>query len=264
MSALELTASRDLYLCHTSTVFTVSFLPRDDTLEVRIRSKYLDQAARNVTCTNVVAVAFYPFTLYPGACVYVMTLWQQSAGGHDPLTIHHPFLHFTDNLKHPADLHPPRSAARRALRFSQSEVDSSLQSWATGLGWRFARSPAGYLVASRQQVRPTQIQPAAPDMSEALAAWRCPICQDDMQEDRDLVSAHDAPKGSDGKQVLHVFHRHCLNTWHTRDRDSLNPCPICRAKLAPQPPQTRWVPGNTTVQARMDTNPFIVSHHLWN
>jgi len=126
---------------------------------------------------------------------------------------------------------------------------------------------------------------ATDDDKAILDAWTCCICHDGLQraelswqhaeevedweeldniagniEKNELLSAH-APSTPN---LHHVFHRKCLEHWYGNSRS----CPTCRDPLVPRPLPDVWSPGNTKMQARMETklltthaarNPYITS-----
>jgi hypothetical protein len=124
-------------------VFTVSFetCSCGDTLQVRWRARYPDQAHRNARCPNVVAVAFYPLATRRVAA-YVMSLWRWDAEHGERVLLNHNFLHSSGYNEHadedPGQLFPTgwSSEVHRALRFSQALVDQSIADnlWATRVG----------------------------------------------------------------------------------------------------------------------------------
>lgn len=95
---------------------------------------------------------------------------------------------------------------------------------------------------------------ATEDGKKELEKWECAICMEGITEDRELVSAHDVHDTLDGRQIVHTFHRKCLQRWPKRT------CPYrCENKIVQKPLLDRWSPGNTTLRALMGANPFIVA-----
>ncbi len=206
-----------------------------------------------------------------------MSLWQWNAERGETALLNHDVLHWKhDADRDPAKLDPPGDElrVRQALRFHHSAVDQSV-AWATGLGWYIVRRPDVCLLAPTPPPLPLdqfKLTELYDDISEVFAnaenagnsaAWQCQICFDGLQEDHDLVSAHEAfhPRteashpGTE-KQILHVFHKRCLETWKNQYGSG---CPMCKKTLHIKPMEAQWVIGNTRVSARMDTNPFIVN-----
>ena len=76
------------------------------------------------------------------------------------------------------------------------------------------------------------------------------------------------PPGTDTKQVMHVFHKKCLQKWLIRNLTcplckikidpKVDPKPLIDPKIDPKPSLDYWKLGNTTLAARMGENPFIV------
>ena len=87
--------------------------------------------------------------------------------------------------------------------------------------------------------------------AKTMRAWQCGICMEGMDEDTggssELEAAHAGTVSADGTHVLHVFHRHCLQSW----RDNKSNCPTCRLPLQTEPLVNVWVAGNTTLARRM-------------
>lgn len=93
-----------------------------------------------------------------------------------------------------------------------------------------------------------------PEGKNELEKWECAICMEGINEGRELASAHEAHKKQDGSQILHTFHRKCLQKWNT------GKCPTCKTDIVQKPLLDRWSPANTELKALMGENPFIVAH----
>jgi sugar lactone lactonase YvrE len=94
---------------------------------------------------------------------------------------------------------------------------------------------------------------ATSDGKKELENWECAICMEGINEGRELASAHEGHKKQDGTQVVHTFHRKCLQKWNT------GKCPTCKIDIDPKPLLDRWV-AKTTLKALMGENPFIVAN----
>jgi hypothetical protein len=235
---------------------------------------------------DVVAVAFYPVVLGRTKLpVYVMSVWRWNADHNKRMLVRHEFLHgegYNERAdQDPGELSPVNNRnenVQDCLRFSRAEVDRSLEEnlWAQ-FGWNVARHADGYVVAWRNE--PMQLMHAGPrrrsdvdkicdrndDDKLVLEKWKCSICFNGIEENRELVSAHDATNIEGGKRRMHVFHKICLDTWIRKSIDDHNEpkCPICKGDMSLKPLLARWKSvydvGKMTLQASMGENPFIVA-----
>ncbi len=87
----------------------------------------------------------------------------------------------------------------------------------------------------------------------------CGICLDGKEAGRELVAAHAEYVDVDGKHVLHVFHRHCLQQWRAMHSNCSELCPTCKRPLHTRPLTAVWTPGITRLSAHMGVNPYMVS-----
>jgi hypothetical protein len=87
--------------------------------------------------------------------------------------------------------------------------------------------------------------------------WECGICLDGLEAGSQLVAAHAAYEDANGRHVLHVFHRHCLERWRTEARDCSGLCPTCKRPLHTRPLPAVWTPGITRLSEHMGVNPYM-------
>ena len=73
------------------------------------------------------------------------------------------------------------------------------------------------------------------------------------------MAAHHAFVDADGKHVLHVFHRKCLRKLRRSQSPWSKLCPTCKKPLDERPLPSVWIPGNTTLTARMGV---VMAHHV--
>jgi hypothetical protein len=252
-------------------------------------SRSANQTYSNGYWDNIETVSFYPLRDTPQ---YVMSLWQRYGTGQRLQPIDHPLLHFRDiNSNHfysVANLHPPgfNSRVRRALRFSQPEVDTAIDLSAARHNWDAPhfRFPAGYLALTRrwhpdvQRALPAAAEPeqqaagaaaenydisallaaATDNDAQQLRAWICGICKEGIEAGSELTAAHQVKDEETGQVVgVHVFHKQCLLDWQASGQHNSDKCPTCRDKMEPKQLPDVWSAG-MTVNARMGANPYTV------
>jgi hypothetical protein len=186
------------------------------------------------------------------------------------------------------------------LVFDENEVYDIRIRLRIALGLQMSLLLNPFLIQLMPAIQPAEPQPAAgaaagaaadvsADISALLAAagcteadnlraWRCAICFDGIETDRELMVAHGAhvvaatqpggaqpggaqPGGAQRfTQLLHVFHRHCLRNWQAW-KGTTAACPTCKQALHPRPLPAVWSEhdGNMTLGARMGENPYIVT-----
>jgi hypothetical protein len=173
----------------------------------------------------------------------------------------------------------------RALKFHWDDLKKTLNrvppNWFDEFGWKYQKNVYRQALPALTEyhlviTHPEWICPPPPQTSDVdiirgrhpddmreLEKWKCSICFSGIEDDRELVSAHDETNGG-GKRILHVFHKKCLDEWIRRpssDHDEAK-CPMCRRDMNPKHLLARWKlehVGNTTVAARTGENPFIVA-----
>jgi hypothetical protein len=94
---------------------------------------------------------------------------------------------------------------------------------------------------------------------EDLNTWKCAICSEGIDECNKLIAAHPAFVGANGKHVLHVFHRKCLQNLGRSPGPWSQKCPTCTMPLHPSPLPRVWIPQHTTLNARMGV---VMAHHV--
>jgi hypothetical protein len=199
--------------------------------------------------------------------------------------IDHPLLHFRhlpSDLYAIDDLYPPgfNSRVRRALRFSQPEVDAAIDLSAARLNWEVFRYPVGFLALSRRRdARAVPVPLPEPEQQAAgtaaenydisallaaatdndaqhLRAWICGICKEGIEAGSELTAAHQVKDAATGQVVgFHVFHKQCLSNWQSSNQQAK--CPTCRHEIEPKPLPAVWSAG-MTVNARMGANLYSV------
>ena len=226
---------------------------------------------------DVVAVAFYPVDLPSQQCsfpvpVYVMSVWRWNARENENMLVAHQFL-YAEGYNARADNDPDQlsnvdkenSKVQKCLRLPRDKIDKSFDQylWEQFFGFNVARHARGYVVASMLRIPAPaphdHLQALLRDMQiketdgHILAEWKCAICLGGLEEGRDLVSAHDALERRGGGQLLHVFHKRCLDRWKVLKAE----CPFrCEPSLCPRLLETVWKNGTTTLSARMGANPY--------
>jgi hypothetical protein len=297
LNTLEITATHEIYRNYYAAQFIVSFRARGDGLiDVVCMSRDPEYAERNVSFSHIQKVAFYPLDPCHGP-LYVMSLWFQGASrpiDHEFLHVERYDSDVDAEELHPVspeELNPPRwtNRVRAALRFLQVKVDGSFAKnlWDTQLGWAVNREDVErenlvcsnivqhdgrFLLANRRSAPEpgdcdisALLAAATPDDHERLRAWECAICHEKIDEGTDegrkLVAAHDPhmttqPDGT-AQELLHVFHRHCLEEWRLTNSGCSNRCPTCKKPIHTRPLSEVWSAG-TTLNARMG-NPYLAA-----
>ena len=139
----------------------------------------------------------------------------------------------------------------RALKFHLDDLNKTLNrappNWFSEFGWKYKKKAYPQVLPALTEyhmviTHPEWICPPPPSTSDVdiirgrheddrdeLENWHCSICFYGIEDDRELVSAHDETYGEGGKRILHLFHKKCLDIWiriHSSVHDEAK-CPIC-------------------------------------
>ena len=106
----------------------------------------------------------------------------------------------------------------------------------------------------------SELRAAANDTEkEQLDRWRCALCSDGIDNDKNLMAAHPPHVDAEGRHVMHVFHQRCLQNLRRSAGAWADACPTCKQHLAPRSLPEVWRPQHTVLHARMGINPYTVA-----
>ena len=124
------------------------------------------------------------------------------------------------------------------------------------------------LLQARDSSDISELLAAADDTErEQLDRWRCAICSDGIDNDKNLMAAHPPLVDTEGRHVMHVFHQRCLQNLRRSEGAWADVCPTCKQHLRPRSLPEVWRPQLTVLNARMGValnarkgiNPYTVA-----